>query len=111
MTLVSTQAIMARVRTGESDGLRLASDHLLDVANAHAPRDTGRMIDSGRVVLGDDGEAAVTYDSAIAAAVHEDLTAQHDPGRNAKWLENAFNSEAGEVAKTVAAALRRQIEG
>lgn len=98
-----------RLQRGTVDGLNDAAGHVLDVAKADTPTETGRTRDSGTVVPGvlTNSRAAVSIEfrNPIAPIVHEDLTVEHDNGK-AKFLEDAMNSQRDEAAERVASRLR-----
>lgn len=97
------------VREAAARGLRDAAEHVLDVSNKAAPRDTGEMVKSGEVskVASTRLQATVSYSKYYAPFVHEDMTARHPKGGKAKFLEQAFLTERKRVAEIVADALRR----
>lgn len=70
-----------------------AGEHLLGVSNAHVPIEYADLERSGAVSDAEDGVVTVSYDTPYAVVQHEDLTFQHNPGRTAKYLENATNTE------------------
>lgn len=85
------------VATAGDRGLFLAGQHVLNVSNKQVPHEEGDLERDGAVVQGT-GEVAVTYgrDAQVAPYAvrqHEDMELRHDAGRNAKFLENAMNSE------------------
>ncbi|MDN5687009.1 MAG: minor capsid protein [Brachybacterium sp.] len=91
-------------------GLALAAEYVLQQANQAVPIEEGTLQRSGRASVDDDGlRAAVSYDTPYAVAVHEDLTARHDEGRTAKWLEQAMNDSADQVGQIIAQAIRGEL--
>lgn len=109
MSTVPTQQIMAAIREAAGRGLNLAGEHVLGVSNDQVPHEEGTLERSGRVNV-DGLTVAVSYDTPYAIEQHEDLTYRHDPGRNAKFLENAFNSERNTAAQLIATAIRRKLD-
>lgn len=99
-----------RARRGGVKGLALGSEHLLKVSNDFAPIEEGTLIRSGETSI-DDAElkAAVSYDTPYAVVQHEDMSLSHDPGRTAKFLENAANWEKDTLAKIVAQQIRNEL--
>lgn len=97
---------------GASDrGLYLAGENVLAVSNRQVPHEEGDLERDGAVIQGV-GEVAITYgrDAEVAeyaVPVHEDMDAQHDSGRNAKFLENALNSERDRSLEIIAEQQRR----
>lgn len=89
-------------------GVALAAEHILGVSNDQVPIEEDTLMRSGTVST-DPGtfSAAVSYDTPYAARQHEDMTLRHDAGRNAKYLENAMNSEV----KVAAEIIRKTIAG
>ncbi|MBK9156792.1 MAG: hypothetical protein IPM11_01450 [Micropruina sp.] len=98
------------LRQGAMDGLADAMEHVLNVSNSRVPHEYGDLQASG-VASTDSGalEGAVSYDTPYAVRQHEELSYHHDPGRTAKFLENAANSEAGGVRTLIARATHRRV--
>lgn len=84
-------------------GLAIAAEHVLSVSNAKAPLEEGTLERSGTVTT-DPGQlsATVSYDTPYAVRQHEELGYQHNGGREAKFLENAMNSETAAVRQIIA---------
>jgi hypothetical protein len=88
-------------------GLTEGAEHILKVSNDHVPIEEGTLERSGTATVdGPNLRAAIAYDTAYAVRQHEDLDAQHDAGRTAKYLENAMNSQRLIVRKLIAAKMR-----
>jgi len=51
----------------------------------------------------------VSYDTPYAVRQHEDLTLRHDPGRQAKYLEEPMQTERGTMLDLVATEIRRSL--
>lgn len=101
-------AIAKAERKGAVLGLRRAAEHLLQVSREQVPIEEGTLERSGVASVDEhDLRAAVSYDTPYAVPVHEDLTARHDEGRKAKYLEDPMNEERGTMLDIVAAELRR----
>lgn len=100
------------VEKGAADGLYLAGEHVLGVSNEHVPHEEATLERSGEVSI-DRGQlvAAVSYDTPYAVVQHEDLTLTHDPGRTAKYLENALNGERTTVVKIISTSIKRKAGG
>ena len=79
------------------------------MSDAQTPLDKGALVES-RVSSVDGMRGAVAYRDWKAPIVHEDLAAQHDAGREAKFLEKALASERHEAGKLIARSIRREIE-
>lgn len=93
-------------------GLREAAGHVLGEAKEHTPTESGKLAESGKVTVDDgDFKAAIAFDTVYAPFQHEDMTAEHDAGKTAKYLENALNSEARAAGELVAGAIRRVTGG
>lgn len=115
MTLVSHldwngDIIDARRKEGAIQGLKLASEHVLQVSRTRVPLEEGTLERSG-VASVDSSEmkAAVSYDTPYAVYQHERLDLTHAPGRTAKYLEDVLNEEVDAVREIVAAAVRRAL--
>lgn len=103
-------AVLARIKSasvalidGIGEGLLVGGEHVLGVSNAQAPLEDGDMIRTGAVSQDPATKrTAISYDTPYAVKQHEDMSLQHDAGRNAKFLERAIASEAGTVLQIVA---------
>ena len=106
------EQVAAAVHDALAAGLQLGCEHILTVSNQHVPLEYGDLQGSG-VTSMDDGSltGAVSYNTPYAARQHEELSWRHDPGRTAKFLENAANSEAGQVGQIIAETARSHIGG
>lgn len=100
------QATKARTEAA-AVGLELACEHILGVARERVPIEEGTLERSGAVVMDPDNLVGyVTFDTPYAVVQHEDLTFSHDEGRQAKYLETAFNSERDTARKIIADTIR-----
>lgn len=103
--------VVTGVKKASARGLGLAAEHILGVAKEQVPIEEHILEESGFTSV--DGNrrlrAAVSFDTPYAVRQHEDMTARHDNGRNAKYLENAFNSEQDAVKQIIAAELRGEL--
>ena len=102
--------LLARINRGAAKGVQMAAEHVLGEANERAPIEEGTLIRSG--VASSDPEklrGAVSYDTPYAVRQHEDLSLQHDAGREAKWMENTINAEADAVRTIIADSIRREL--
>lgn len=98
------ERVEAAIDASGSDAVMLGAEHLLGVSRQVAPIDEGTLIRSSGVDV--DGErASVYYDTVYAARQHEELTWKHDPGRQAKYLEEPAETEAPTVYAIIAGAL------
>lgn len=92
-----------------------AAEHVLGVSNEQVPFEEGTFMRGGAASVADsDLTAAVAYrDTAFpgqAEILHEDLKMSHDPGRNAKFLENVINSERPTVKRIIARSIKDGIK-
>jgi len=105
------QNVVAGVKKASSRGLALAAEHILGVAKKHVPIEEHTLEESGFTSV--EGarrlRAAVSFDTPYAVRQHEDMHARHDAGRNAKYLENAFNSEQAAVKEIIAKELKGEL--
>lgn len=98
---------------GAARGLMFGSEHVLDQANRVVPvaQDGGTLLRSGVADI-DESEltAAVSYDTVYAARQHEELTWQHAPGKQAKYLEMPLNEaqQSGVVARLIAREIAKE---
>jgi hypothetical protein len=103
--------VVERSHEGGIQGLKLASEHLLEAANRTVPIEEGTLERSGATALDEATlKAAVSYDTVYAIYQHEHLDFRHAPGRRAKWLELAFYEEADTMQRLVSTAIRRALE-
>ncbi len=106
----------ARKDEGARRGLALALRNVLNKSNAQVPHEEGDLERDGGISM-EDGRrlrGAVSYGRSAdvkdyAVVQHEDMTLHHDAGRNAKFLENAFNQTRTENAEILATALRTEM--
>lgn len=107
---INLSRVLDHTREGANDGLELAAEHVLGISDAHVPIEEGTLSRSGKVST-DPGrlKSAVSYDTPYAAVQHEDMSMRHDPGRSAKFLENAFNGERRTVAEIITTSIRRRL--
>lgn len=100
--------IVAELRDATPQGLRLASEHLLQVSRTQVPLEEGTLERSGTATVDEDKqEAAVSYDTVYSVRQHEDLTLRHDQGRKAKYLEDPLHQERETMLEILAAEARR----
>lgn len=81
-------ARLTAIEQAAQDGLKEAARQALTDARARAPKDTGKLRRSGRVVVDDVG-ATVRFTAPHAYLQHENLDYRHPDGGEAKYLENA----------------------
>jgi hypothetical protein len=101
-------AVKAANHAAAARGLGKAAEHILGESRKEVPLEEGTLERSG--VASVDREhliAAVAYDTPYAVRQHEELTWQHDEGRNAKYLEGPMNRERDTALQIIAAEIRR----
>lgn len=111
---VKLRGAVAKARMAREVGKALAAgaEHLLGASQQKVPLEEGTLSRSGAVTVdAGAGEAAVSYDTVYAVRQHEELTWRHDPGRQAKYLEEPAVTEAPTVQAIMAARLRRATGG
>ena len=102
--------VLAAERAGAVRGLKVATEHLLQVSRELVPHEEGTLERSGTPSVDEANlRAAVSYDTPYAVRQHEELTWKHDEGRQAKYLEEPMNTEAATVGELVAAEIRRSL--
>lgn len=85
-----------------------ALEHLLGASRQLVPHEEGHLERSGRVTVLVEGLlGAVVYDQPYAVVQHERLDYQHDPGRQAKYLEQPMDTERPVMLALMAAEMRR----
>lgn len=97
-------------RQRASNGVRLGLEHVLAESNKIVPLDEGPLQRSGKVDV-DGLDGTISYDTPYAVRQHEDLTYRHAPGRQAKYLETAMNTNREEVKRIIARELRSWLRG
>ncbi|MGW9385406.1 hypothetical protein [Streptomyces globisporus] len=103
-------AVIRGTRAGAARGLRLGSEHVLQVSRGRAPIEEGTLERSGTATVDEDElRAAVAYDTPYAVRQHEEMDYQHDAGRTAKYLEQPMAEEADTVGEIIAAEMRRAL--
>ncbi len=97
---------------GAVKGLRLAAGQVLTDARRYVPIEEGTLERSGKVSV-DEGDlkASVSFDTPYAVRQHEDMTARHDAGRTAKYLERAFDENKDQIREIIAQAMRDALHG
>ncbi|CAM5608662.1 hypothetical protein GCM10010329_17340 [Streptomyces spiroverticillatus] len=103
-------ATTGAIRQAAARGLLLGAEHVLDASRQRVPIAEGTLERSGAASVDEQNlTAAVSYDTPYATRVHEDMTAQHSPGRSAKYLESVLPQTAPEVQALIAAQIRRAL--
>lgn len=102
---------------GEGEGIQLALRNVLNVSSRQVPHEEGDLERDGAVVYDKETKmGAVTYGRRAdtkdyAVEQHERLDLHHDGGRNAKFLENAFNSTREQNLQIIQQAITRRTLG
>jgi hypothetical protein len=106
----NSAAVVGAARPAAARGLLLGAEHVLGEADRLVPLDEATLARSGTASV-DAGTltAAVSYDTPYAVPQHEDMTYQHLPGRQAKYLEQPAEAEANTALDLVAAEIRRAL--
>lgn len=100
-----------KARRGAVDGLKLGAEHVLGESRKQVPHEEGTLERSGVASVDEvTMTAAVSYDTPYAARQHEELTWQHDDGRNAKYLEKPMAAERDTVSALYQAQIRKALE-
>ncbi len=103
---------IAKERAGALKGLRAAAEYLLSESTNVVPIQEGVLSATGKVSVetrfGSEA-AAVSYDTVYAARQHEEVTWAHDPGRQAKYLQEPYNANRRKLEKLIAAGIRRAL--
>lgn len=104
--------INARVAELAADALYEGGEMILAESDTRVPIEEGTLSRSGHVSE-DRAElkVAVSYDTPYAVVQHEEMSFHHDGGREAKYLENAFNHMLPTVRQHVAARIRGGLNG
>jgi hypothetical protein len=97
-------------REGAAKGLKLATEHVLQVSRTKVPLEQGTLERSGTAVVDESNlVGAVTYDTPYAVKQHEDLTLRHAKGRTAKYLEGPLHQEAATVQQIIGAEIKKAL--
>lgn len=100
------QQIYGNVHKAAEAALFEGAEHILEESGRLVPHDTGMLQDSGETDIDARKlEATISYDTPYAVKQHEDTTLNHPNGRQAKYLETAFNQREDEVQKQIAKAI------
>lgn len=112
-TTVSTAgATLARrrERSGAVRGLHAATEYVLGQAQPVTPLQEGVLVASAATDVDPSAlEGSVSFDTVYAARQHQELTWRHDPGRQAKYLEQPHQQSRTTVRDIIAAAVRREL--
>ena len=95
-------------RRGAQRGLTLGLEQILTTARQRVPIEEGTLERSGATAQRD-LSGVVSFDTPYAVVQHEDLTLNHDAGRQAKYLETAMADERTTVARIVQQQIRNAL--
>ncbi|MFD9853453.1 hypothetical protein ACFWXZ_14490 [[Kitasatospora] papulosa] len=105
-----SDTVIRGTRDGAARGLRLGSEHVLQVSRGRVPIEEATLERSGTATVDEEElTAAVAYDTPYAVRQHEDMGLRHDAGRTAKYLEQPLAEEAAVVGEIIAAQVRRAL--
>lgn len=96
-------------KEGGLEGLLVGGEHVLGVSNAIVPFEEGDLAATGSVSSDGQGRVAISYDTDYAVRQHEDLSLNHDPGREGKFLEKSLASERDRILQFIAEGIRRKM--
>jgi len=103
-------AVAKRIRDAAAQGLSDAGEHLLEESLRIVPIEDADLARSGFVSVDDDElTAAVSYDTPYAVRQHEELDYRHDPGRQAKYLEEPLASKAQTLKRLIARPIQQEL--
>lgn len=97
--------LMSALERGVADAVQ----HLLQTARAITPIEEGTLERGSTATTAREGDAilgAVAFHGPYAARQHEELTWRHDPGRQAKYLEDPMHQEADTMGRIIAQAAK-----
>lgn len=109
--------VRTKAHDAQREGVMLGLQHVLGVSNEQVPHEEGDLMRDGAASIeAERARGAISYGrdpevAKYAVVQHEDLTLEHDGGRNAKFLENAMNSERAAVLEIVGQAVRSKMGG
>lgn len=103
-----TPDAVAVLRAARRAALAEIGAAILRESTTRVPIDTGELAASGESQVVYD-RVYVVYTDPKAVLIHEDLTANFDGGREAKFLENALAQVRSRVVQIAAGHLRRAL--
>lgn len=96
-----------RGKRAAARGLEMAAEYVLGESNKIVPLDDGVLERSGKTAVDEATlNVVITYDTPYAVRQHEELTWKHAPGRQAKYLETAINTNRQEALRLMQSQLR-----
>lgn len=103
---VATKKYGRAAKAGLRAGLYNAGLFLQRESQMIVPIDTGDLRRSANT-RPDGDDVVVSYGTDYGIYVHEDLEAQHKPGKEAKFLEKPLREKRGRIAEIVRDSVRR----
>jgi hypothetical protein len=97
--------ILVEMEEHAGDGVDDAMEMLLAASRAVVPVDSEDLYKSGKASR-DKLTGLVSYNTVYAVRQHEELDWHHDPGQQAKYLEQPFNELQAEMIQAIADRLR-----
>lgn len=110
---ISFAGIGAQIAAAAERAAFLSAQHVLGVSDDLVPHEEGTLERSGTATAETQGSTAVgavSYDGPYAVRQHEELDYRHDPGRQAKYLEQPLATEAATVAQIAANEVRKVLK-
>lgn len=101
-----------RIEAAMPAAVFIAGEHLAGVSSELAPLEEGTLSRSADVTTEaapGRASACVSYATPYAVIQHENLGFRHDPGRQAKYLEQPMGTEAGTLLRVMGAAMRKAL--
>lgn len=103
--------VTAQEKAAAVRGLTIAAEYLLGEAKAIVPIEEATLERSGVASVDRSSmTAAVSFDTPYAVRQHEELTWRHDPGRQAKYLEQPAITQRDTILALMAAEIRRALK-
>ena len=103
-------AVKVAERLAAARGLMLAAEHVLTEANKVVPIEESTLLRSGTTSMDPVRlRSAVSYDTPYAVRQHEEMSYNHDAGRQAKYLETPLNAERGAVNALIAREIKKSL--
>lgn len=104
------EAVEAIITHAAFHGIVLGGEYLLTESTQLVPLEEGVLQQSG-TVTSDESElaAVVSYDTVYARRQHEELTWRHDPGRQAKYLEQPAMEKRETIFRVIEHAAAEEI--
>lgn len=101
-------SIISKKKKSVERALYIGISHILNEANAIAPKDEGILIQTSDVdVNSEDGTASAFYVQKYARRLHENPQFNFQGGRSGKWLEKVVIRDAEKVRDIVANEIKK----